>query len=90
MNEMTKLTAPSAGPDVLAIMLAPSIGQCDGTLVSMARFSDTAGNGANAGFKWITGYQGGTSVLAAERIKTAVRVPAGAHVPGALPRGAPV
>jgi hypothetical protein len=89
MNEMTKL-APSVGTDVLAIMLAPRIGQRDGILVSMARFSGTAGNGANAGFDRTTGYQGGTPVLAAKRIPTAVRVRVDAHVPGAQPRGAPV
>jgi hypothetical protein len=91
MNEMTKL-APSVGADALAIMLAPSLGQRDGIRMSSVRFSGTAGNGGNAGFGRTTGYQGGTTVLAAKRIPTAVRVrvPADIHVPGAPPRGAPV
>jgi hypothetical protein len=89
MTEKRRLN-PSAGADVLAIMLAPSLGQCDGIRVSMTGFSGTAGNGANAGFVRTTGYQGGTTVLAAMRIPTAVRAQADRHVPWAPPRGAPV
>jgi hypothetical protein len=91
MTEMTKF-APSAGADVLAIMLAPSLGQCDGIRMSSAGYSGTAGSGANAGFGRTLGHRGGTTVPAAKRIPTAVRVRvlADVHVPGAPPRGAPV
>jgi hypothetical protein len=89
MNKMTKI-APFAGADVLAITLAPSLGQRDGIRMSSARFRGTAGNGVTAGFGRTAGYQSGTTVLAAEPIPTAVRVTADGHVPGAPPRGAPV
>ena len=89
MIEMTRI-APLAGADALAIMLVPSLGQCDGTRMSSAMFSGTAGDGANADFGRTRGYQGDAIVLAAKRVPTSVRVQADGHVPGAPPRGAPV
>jgi len=97
-NMITEFAA-STGADRLAISLASAPAQRDGIVMSSGRCASSAlvgvsdtgapvfGNGV-----WLSSKGTPVSTLEAARIKAAVRVrPLGdAHVPGSLPRGAPV